>query len=263
MIAIVTAGGRAEPGQPLYEITRGGQKTLIDIAGRPMVQWVLDALSASSSVERVFLIGLPPEAGLKCAHPMAMLPDQGDMLANILAAAKEVQCAAPQETHALLVSGDIPALRAEMVDWMVSAVKDLGQDMYYTAIERRTMEACFPSSRRTYLAMKDVEVCGGDLHCFRLAAANEANPLIKRLIDTRKNPLRQASMIGFSTLFWLVLRQLTLKDVEKRVCQRLGLRGRVLVSPYAEIGMDVDKPFQLDIIQEYFARGHERNTAKA
>jgi molybdopterin-guanine dinucleotide biosynthesis protein A len=262
MNAIVTAGGKIEPGQPLYEITHGGQKALIDIAGRPMVQWVLDALGKSSALERVFVIGLPLGTELTCAHPLVLLPDQGNMLANITAAAREVVHIDPQATHALLASGDLPALGVEMVDWLLGQVKDLDQDIYYTVVSRGTMETCFPASRRTYVPMKDIEVCGGDLHCFRLDAANEENSLIKQLIGARKSPLRQASMIGFSTLFWLVLRQLSLRDVETAVCQRLELRGRVLVSPYPEIGMDVDKPFQLDIIREYFARGYEHNAAK-
>jgi molybdopterin-guanine dinucleotide biosynthesis protein A len=262
MNVIVTAGGHSDPGQPLYELTHGSQKALLDIAGQPMVQWVLDALSASSRVEHVFLVGLPPETSLTCAHPLVLLPDHGDMLANIIAASCEVQRADPRITHALLVSGDIPALRAEMVDWLINQVQLLDQDIYYTTVDRGTMEACFPASRRTFLHMKDIEVCGGDLHCFRLGAASETNPLIERLISARKSPLRQASMIGFSTLFWLMLRRLTLRDVEQAVCQRLGLHGRVLVSPYAETGMDIDKPFQLEIIQEYLARRYERNAAK-
>jgi NDP-sugar pyrophosphorylase family protein len=44
MDAIVIAGGIPEPGDPLYEYTQGQPKALLDIAGKPMVQWVLDAL---------------------------------------------------------------------------------------------------------------------------------------------------------------------------------------------------------------------------
>jgi hypothetical protein len=36
--------------------------------------------------------------------------------------------------------------------------------------------------------------------------------------------------------------------------QKLGLRGRVHLSPFAEIGMDVDKPHQLDMVREYLGK---------
>ena len=39
MDAIVTAGGIPQPEDPLYTFSIGNAKALIDIAGRPMVQY--------------------------------------------------------------------------------------------------------------------------------------------------------------------------------------------------------------------------------
>jgi hypothetical protein len=36
------------------------------------------------------------------------------------------------------------------------------------------------------------------------------------------------------------------------VSHRLGINGRVLISPFAEVGMDVDKPNQLELVKDYF-----------
>lgn len=263
MNAIVTAGGASQPGEPLYEATKGGLKSMVDICGKPMVQWVLDALGESAQVERVFVIGLPPETDLVCKHPLIIVPDQGDMLSNIREGAREVLRVDPNARYALLASGDLPALRSEIIDWVTCQAQDYEQDLYYTVIERRVMEAHFPASRRTYVHLKDTQVCGGDLHCFRLAAAVEDSPLWNRLIGARKNPMRQASMLGYDTLLLLMLRQLSLKDAEAAVCKRLGIRGRAVVSPYPEIGMDVDKPFQLEMMREYLSRGSERHAERA
>ena len=263
MNAIVTAGGATEPKQPLYEITRGGLKAMIEIAGKPMVQWVLDALSQCKDIERVVVVGLSPETDLGCAHPLIVLPDFGGMLNNIQAGAREIQRLDPHATHAILASGDLPTLRGEIVDWLICQVKDPDQDIYYTVIERSTMERDFPGSKRTYVHLKDTQVCGGDLHCFRLSAATEENPVWKRLIESRKRPLRQASILGYDTLFFLMLRQLSLQDAEATVCKRLGIKGRAVLSPYPEIGMDVDKPFQLELVREAFARNREKYAPKA
>lgn len=120
------------------------------------------------------------------------------------------------------------------------------------------MEARYPGSRRTYVRLKGLEVCGGDLNAIRLSLAAEDNPLWARLIEARKSPLRQAALIGFDTLLLLLLRRLTLEDAAARVCRRLGLRGLALLCPYAEIGMDVDKPFQLELVREDLLREHQR-----
>jgi len=262
MNAIVTAGGETEPKQPLYEIAHGGLKSMIEVAGKPMVQWVLDAMGKSTEIERVVVVGLPPETDLVCAHPLVLLPDEGDMLRNIQSAAREILRIDPQAEYALLSASDIPALRAEMIDWLICQVKDVSQDIYFTVIDRGTMEAGFPDSKQTYTHLKDTDLCVGDLHCFRLKTAAEDTPLWKRLIESRKKPLRQASILGYDTMLFLMLRQLTLKDAEATVCKRLGIKGQAVLSPYPEIGMDVDKPFQLEIIRETIARRHERHSSR-
>ncbi len=53
MDALVTAGGTPAPGEPLYEVAEGRPKALIDVAGKAMAQWVLDALGGASRVDRV------------------------------------------------------------------------------------------------------------------------------------------------------------------------------------------------------------------
>lgn len=148
-----------------------------------------------------------------------------------------------------------------MIDWLICQAEPFDQDIYYTIIEHATMEAHFPASKRTYVHLKTLQVCGGDLHCFRLQAAVEESPLWKRIIDARKSPIRQAGLLGYDTLLFLMLRQLSLRDAEKAVCNKLGIRGRALVSPYPEVGMDVDKPFQLEIMREHLSRQHEKYTA--
>ncbi len=44
MDAIVIAGGVPTPVEPLYPYTQGKPKALLDLCGKPMIQWVLDAL---------------------------------------------------------------------------------------------------------------------------------------------------------------------------------------------------------------------------
>lgn len=262
MIAIVTAGGQAQPGSPLYELAQGGKKAVIEIAGKPMIQWVLDALSQTGRISQVIVIGLPPEADLVCACPLIVLPDTGNMFDNIRAGAREALKIEPGETHAILSSSDIPGIRAEMVEWLLDECEDRSQDIYYTIIERATIERQFPGSRRTYVHLKDLQVCGGDMHCIRLQAAIEDSPFWKNLIAARKSPLRQASIIGYDTLFLLMLRQLRLHDAVSKVCVRLGLQGKAIASPYAEIGMDIDKPFQYEMLREYLQRSHAENSTR-
>lgn len=258
MHAIVTTSGEIEPKQPFYEITHGGPKAMIPIAGRPMIQWVLDAVGQSGSIERVIVCGLPPETDLDCAHPMVLLPGTGDRVADIQTAAREILQVDPNATHAILVSEDIPTLRGEMVEWLACQQDELDRDIDYTVVERENMESHFPESRQSYTHFKDLDVCAGELHTIRLGAVLETDAPWKQLLGSHKNPLRQASLLGYDTLFFLMLRQLHLADAQATMWKRLGLKGRALLSPYPEVGMRVDKPFQLEIARETLNRSHER-----
>lgn len=261
MNVIVTAGGETDSKDPLYEAARGGLKSMIELDGKPMIQWVLDALGQSQATERVIVVGLPPETDIVCNHPLILLPNEGSMFNNIQSGAQEIQRLEPTAEHALLLTSDIPALRGEMVDWFVQQTDGLDQDAYLTVIDRKSMEVGFPSNKIDYTHLKDQELCIGNLHCFRLQIANQETPLWKRLIESRKKPLRQASLIGYDTMLFMLLRQLSMKDAEAAVCKRLGLQGKAVLCPYPEIGMDIDKPAQLEIMREYFAKRHEQNSA--
>jgi GTP:adenosylcobinamide-phosphate guanylyltransferase len=262
MHAIITAGGIPGSKEPLYEMTHGGYKAMLDIHGKPMIQWVLDALNESRQIEQIVVVGLPPITDLTSQRPLTLVAGQGDMLKNIIAGAQEVLRLDPNATRALIVSSDIPTITPEMVDWMVAKVEETEHDLYYNVIQRKDMEKRFPNSRRTYIHLKELELCGGDFNAIRLSLVNQSSDLWKRIIEARKDPLKQASLLGYSTLIFLLLRQLSITEAEEVVGKRLNVKGRAILCPFPEMGMDVDKPFQLEIIRKDLARRvvHESET---
>ena len=83
MDAIVTAGGIPKPGEPLYEYTQGIYKALLDIAGKPMIQWVLDALCGRPHDQtECWSSACPLKDGVPITSWLAYLPNQGGMMAN-------------------------------------------------------------------------------------------------------------------------------------------------------------------------------------
>ncbi len=249
MDAVVTAGGIPQPDEPLYEYSRGESKAMIDIAGKPMVQWTLDALSNAKTIDRVVVIGLSAKVGLNCRKPMIFISNQGKMLDNLKAGTAKVMELNPQAKYVLFVSSDIPAITGEMVDWVVNTCMETKDDLYYNVIRREDMENRFPASKRTFTPLKDMEVCGGDMNMARTAIVNENSEFWEKIIEARKNPAQQAMLIGPDIIFKFLFRQLTIDDVIERVAQKLGLKGRAIVCPYPEVGMDVDKPHQLEIMR--------------
>ncbi|MCX6078821.1 MAG: nucleotidyltransferase family protein [Chloroflexi bacterium] len=249
MDAIVTAGGIPLPEDPLYIYTQGHSKAMLDVGGKPMIQWVLDALCASEKVNNIIILGMTEKNGLITSKPTYYLPNEGRMLANIVAGIQKSLELNRETEYALIVSSDIPALTSEMVDWLVNEIEKAPADIYYGVIPRDVMEKRFPDSRRTWTHLKDMDVCGADINASHVRMATEHLDTWEELIGKRKSPLKQAATIGFGTLFLMILRQLTLNNLVRRVSGRIGIRGKAIVWPWAEAGMDVDKPHQLEIMR--------------
>jgi GTP:adenosylcobinamide-phosphate guanylyltransferase len=227
---------------------------LIDVAGKPMIQWVLDALGSAKRVHNVIIVGLSPKSGVTCKKPLYFVSNQGRMLANIVTGINKALEINKKSQYVLVVSSDIPSLKSEMVDWLVDTCMETRDDLYYGVCPRDVMETRFPDSRRTYTHLKDMDVCGADMNITHVRMATEHLDMWEQLIGTRKSPLRQAGIIGFGTLFALFTRRLTLDDAVARVCDRIGIKGRAIVWPYAEPCMDVDKPSQLELLRADLAK---------
>ncbi len=255
MEALILAGGHPGPDDPLYPYTQGQPKALLDLAGKPMLQWVLDAVNASQAVTGLRIFGVDPDAHpWAIAKPAHFYPDQGSMLKNILRGLADIgQQAAPDEP-VLLISGDVPTITGEVLDWVASnADRYPDLDVVYHVVERRVMEARFPGARRTYLRLKDVEVCGGDVNLVRVRAGQRDDDLWERIVASRKSPLKQAALLGWRVLLGVLFRQLTLEQAVALASQRMRLAGTAVLSPYAELAMDVDKPEHLELVRRDLA----------
>lgn len=254
MDVLITAGGTPLPGEYLYEYTRGAPKAMLNVAGKPMVQWVLDAVSHSKNVDHIVIIGLRELGGITCPKPLTLLPSGSDMLANITTGIEQIRRLNPQAEQALVIASDIPAITTEMVDWLIDIVEKSDADLFYNVVSKDLMEAKYPASRRTYTHLKDADICGGDMNAVRIDMLDNKSRLWEELIASRKNPLKQAYIIGFDLLIKLIFRSATLEEAAKNISHRLSIKGKVIRCPYPQVGMDVDKPHQLEIIRQDLSR---------
>ena len=260
LVAVVTAGWSPKQDDPLAEYTRGKSKALIPIAGRPMVAHVVNALAGSRYVQHIVVVALDPAAEVRFSMPVEYVPDAGDILGNAEAGIQYAQTHYPDLDAVLLSSSDVPTITPSMVDMFIEECFRTDHDLYYSIVERGVMEARFPESRRSYVHLRDGDFAGGDLILIRPSMTLSQRDLWQNLAGARKNPLRQASMFGLWPLFKLVIRRLSIAEAERRAGKMLNLRGRAIPFPYAEVGMDVDKPFQLEIARAELER-HTAETA--
>ena len=247
--ALVLAGRSLSQDDLLAEHAQGRPKALIPLAGRPMVAYVIDALARSRYVPRVTVVGLDGLPGESFPVPVDLLPDAHDLLTNAETGLRHAATACPGARGVLVSSSDVPLVTAAMVDSLVETFLHTDHDLYYCAIERSVMETRFPGSRRSYVHLREGDFAGGDISMLHPTLIMQNRELWRRLSEARKSAIQQARLIGLRTALLLLTHRLSLAGAERRVSKALHIRGRVFPCPFAEVGMDVDKPFQLHIVR--------------
>jgi GTP:adenosylcobinamide-phosphate guanylyltransferase len=244
------AGGVPQQDDLLFEFTQGRPKAMIPLVGKPMVQWVLDALTGVERIDRILMVGLGPDEGLRSPKLARFIPDQGSMLRNVIRGVDAMMELNPVCHQVVISSADIPLITAEIVERHLDSCAGTDLDMQYGVVERSVMEGRFPNSRRSYIRLTDGEYAGADLFVINPEIVYSNRQMWEELMGSRKSIINQARIIGLGTLLRLLFRRLSLRDAEIRVMRALELTGRAVPVVDAELGMDVDKPFQLEICRQ-------------
>jgi len=250
MQALITAGGSLKPNSALFLETGIAKKGLIPIAGKTMVQWVVDAIIGSSRIEGLIVVGLQEGDVDPGGKPIRYLEDQGNLVDNVLAGVKVAQQVTPDSYKIFLSSSDVPLITTEIVDEFIDICLGNEGEVHYTVIEEKTMEARFPHSERTFTRIKDGRFAGGDLMMLDTRAVNANIDMFRGATGNRKNFLGIARRLGFTFIIRFLLGQLDLVEGEQRACKAFNVKGRILNYPRAEIAMDVDKLHHLELVRQ-------------
>lgn len=257
--AIVLAGYDPDRPHPLAAAQREPHKALIEVAGRPMIAYVIQALAQSGQIDRIVVAGLDPLPDLDAlAHSggcdLHYLPNQPTIYANAFQSFAYLARLQDPQRHALLTSADVPLLTGSMVTTFLHACRPYDLDAYWGIVERKVMEAAFPGSRRTYLRLVEGQFCNGEFYLARISAALRQHREIQELIDLRKHITRQVRKLGIGVLLRFLTRRLRTDDLIGVAHRLLGVSGAPVILPFAESGMDVDKPHQLAQVEAYLRR---------
>jgi GTP:adenosylcobinamide-phosphate guanylyltransferase len=247
--ALVLAGGTTAPefaaaaGVPATP----GSRALAEIHGRPMVEYVVQALRAAARIDSVLLAapaGFPAVPGV-----VAQLAADGTLTENIAQGLARV----PGADTVLLVTADLPFLTPAAVDDFVDRAGRLAADCCYAAIPLEACERRFPGTRRTTVRVAGRRLTGGNVVLQRAAAFPRQAAAIAEAYRRRKNPFYLARLIGPASVVKLALGRLTQADIERGASRVMHADCRILITEYAELGTDVDKPADLDLARRYLA----------
>jgi molybdopterin-guanine dinucleotide biosynthesis protein A len=237
--AVILAGGAADP--DMAEKYSVENRAAVPIAGKMMIQYIADALSASRYVTDVHVVG-----NIKCEGASVIVPPTGSLIENLIAGVKSCSGDSPDRL-VLVATSDIPLITSAAVDDLIERCNEPGTDFFYPVITKEANEKRFPGMKRTYARLAEGTFTGGNIMVMRSGFVMQNADLIRNIFDARKSVIKLAGLIGFPTLMRAVIAQTVwpgaagLPVLEKTVGRMLNARIKAVQTPYPEIGADVDK----------------------
>ena len=251
--AIILAGGRSPW---LKEVCGTEFRCLAPLKGRRMVDYILDALLASGRVRRIVIAANAEAiAQLEGTLPAQVSPclAADDMPATAAAAVKALGKDCTKDI--IFACDDIPLLTAAGVQDFAQQCEAIpGKGIYYAVIPKEACLERYPDAKRTYGTLRDGTFTGGNLMLIKKEVVINTQQLGREIFALRKSPFGLANWLGWSFIFKAVFRRLSIKEAEKRFSQIMHTPSTAVITSYAEIGMDVDKPEDLKLIDKYLSK---------
>ena len=257
--AVVLAGGINT--RELYPGYEPGYKALIEIHGKPLISYVLDALHGSSRINRVGIVG--PESDLRpIVGPEYAISAPGDsLLGSVLVALSMF----PESPMVALVTADLPLLRAEMVDEFIDACgrqrSDFADNLYLSVVPREHFTGEFAACAKNMNVFRDISICHGNLSLISpsLVRNDKAMSRLNALYAKRKSPIASAMAIGpklglayiFGVHFFHLWR---IDQLARMASNTFNLGLTPVVCPHPEVAVDVDEPADYQLVTAIFER---------
>ena len=243
-VNVILLAGAANNG-PLKDVSPVTNEALIDIGGKPMVQYVIDGLRQSKEVNRIAIVAPPGEIEPHVTgENLEFVPSAGHIIDNIVNAYRVL----PKDDQLLIATCDIPLINGEIIDGLIALCRQTPADIYYPIVEKSVGEQKYPYVKRTYVSLKEGIFTGGNLFLVNPAVVEATAPKARAFLDFRKAPLKMVTLLGITFLLrYLLFHNLTLQELEKKISDMWGLRGAVVICPWPEVGIDVDKPSDLQL----------------
>ena len=124
----------------------------------------------------------------------------------------------------------------------------------YTTLISKTNEQMYPESAHLF-HLKEGCFTGGNLILASPEAINNSRWMMNEVFSQRKKPWKLVRMLGFVFILKFLSKRLSMGELEKRASSILGYKGVFIITPYPELGTDVDKPSDLELAKQELSRG--------
>lgn len=243
---LVLAASRSGGDDPVAALAGQSHKCLVDVAGKTMIERVIETLRDSGACGRI-LVSIESDAVLRQIPRLAAWLDEGVIEATPSAAnlADSILALADQGTPPLpllLTTADNVLHTPELVSGFARAGLDSTADVAVGMTPEATVRAEFPDEQLGFFRFRDGGYSFCNLFLFRTLKSFEAAEAFRGGGQFRKKPWRILKAFGALNLILFRFGRLSLDGAFHRISGKLGLRLETVEVPYAFAPIDVDNP---------------------
>lgn len=249
LTALVLAGPRSG-GDPLANAFDVPHKVVLPVAGRPMGEWVVDALRASPAIGRVLVAADWRSLGESVAlmTPERVVPVVA--MPTIGATVEAVLDAVPPPL--LITTADNPLLTSAIIGEFLAKVP-ADADGAVAVARREVVRGAYPQAKRVYMRFRRARVTGCNLFLLVNSSARAAVRVWTRMDADRTDPAAMIGALGLGSRLWWSLGLLTVDGAARRLSRRVGARLSVVEMSAPEAALDVDRPEDLRLVEAVLA----------
>ncbi len=230
-------------------------KALIDLNGKPMINYVIEALDKSRYIRSITIFGLTSdEIDIETTKPLAF-SEGGDTTFNTLKKALNYfQYKEDKPEYILTASCDIPMITYEMIDNICEKVcLDDDIELYYNTVWHSRIAELYPEVTKVPLKLKEGDLVFGDIHIFSVDVLDKGDRLctVNRIMMNRKNFGAVIKFLSIKYFLKYLIRQLTLKDAGTRIMKVFDLKAGFLLCNIPEVCADLDYAKDLETFKKY------------
>ena len=127
--------------------------------------------------------------------------------------------------------------------------------LYYPIIPKDACLSAYPDAQRTYGKLRDGVFTGGNMMLMAKDIIPGGQQKAREIFARRKSPLKLCNWLGWGFLIKLLCHRLTVADAEARTSALLEMRCKAIITRHACIGMDIDKPSDLELARRTLTYG--------
>ena len=237
------------------------KKPFLKLGDKIFIEHLVENLQPLKGLRDIYLSGMA-EKEWKTNLPVIFAEDEGDIISKLRRHRIKYYSDKEEPDYVIVISSDTPLVTAASAERFIERCKETtGGELtglfYMSLIDQKDMVAKFPGANRSYVKFRDVTFASGDTLLAKPSIIDSHGDVIDRMVNNRKSVFKSLAVLSPFFAIKTVLGLATLNNlnnaINKKIFKTPNACLGVMVED-AELGMDVDKPFQLEVVREYYQK---------